>query len=233
MRNLPARQQYLGRIFGTAGAVALRLVFIFVMTALLRVPYLQLVGGVLLLWIAWRLVGPMASGPAHVQQAGTLRAAVWTIVVADAVMSLDNVLAVAAAAHSHFLLALFGVALSLPIVVWGSGIVGRMMERWRWMIWVGGGVLGYVAGEMIVGDPMVERVLDGAVVWEYGVPLVLGIVMILIGWLRREPVTGARPPGASTREASAAAPSPPRPGTAPPPAPRTPSATPRSRPGGE
>src|SRR4029450_1387728 len=126
----------------------LRVALIFVVTYLLGVPLLLFIGGVLLIWIAARLVRQSADahGP-NVKQAGNLRSAIWTIVVADAVMSLDNVLAVAGAAHGHFLLALFGVALSLPIVVFGSGLVGVMMARWPWIIYLAGGVLGYIRSE--------------------------------------------------------------------------------------
>ena len=113
-------------------------------------------GGLLLLWIAIRLVRPGGSAEGHVRHGTSLRQAVWIIVVADVTMSLDNVLAVAAAAHGDMLLVSLGIALSLPIVVWGSGFLARLMTRHAWIIWVGGGILGYVAGEMITDDPLVR-----------------------------------------------------------------------------
>ena len=129
VRTLPKRQQFLGRIWGTLGAVGLRLAFITVATFLMRIPFLQVVGGVLLLWIAFKLVHKETGAEEHVRQGGSLREAVWIIIVADAVMSLDNVLAVAAAAHGDMRLVVFGIALSLPIVVWGSGILATFMNR--------------------------------------------------------------------------------------------------------
>src|SRR5437660_10250027 len=161
VRTLPPKQQWRGRVWGTAGAVALRLGFIVVATFLLRIPFLQLVGGLLLVWIAVKLVRqPTGARPGHVREGSSLREAVWIIIVADAVMSLDNVLAVAAAAHGDLTLVVFGIALSLPLVVWGSGVLATLMNRFAWIIWIGGGILGYVAGEMILKDKILPRWLD-------------------------------------------------------------------------
>jgi len=183
VRNLPKRQQLLGRIWGTLGAVALRLAFIVIATYLLQIQYLQLIGGVLLLWIAFRLVQHDAGGEGRMRQGASLRQASLIIVAADAVMSLDNVLAVAAAAHGDLRLVVFGIALSLPLVVWGSGLLSRLMARHAWIIWVGGGVLGYVAGEMMTGDPVVRRWLGGAAdVLDDPVPIALAVVMAGLGW---------------------------------------------------
>lgn len=163
VRSLPPRQQLLGRVWGTIGAVALRLVFIALVSALLAIPLLQLAGGLLLLWIAVRLVRPSESAAeSAVRRGGSLAEAIWIILAADVTMSLDNVLAVAAAAHGDFVLVAFGIALSLPLVVWGSGVLSRLMARHAWIIWLGGGILGYVAGEMITDDPIVRRWLGGA-----------------------------------------------------------------------
>jgi YjbE family integral membrane protein len=156
VRSLPAREQWLGRVWGTAAAVGLRLLFIAVVSALLSIPLLRAIGGLLLLWIAIRLVRPGGDAEGHVRHGTSLREAIWIIVVADVTMSLDNVLAVAAAAHGDMLLVSFGIALSLPIVVWGSGFLARLMTRQPWIIWIGGGILGYVAGEMITDDPLVR-----------------------------------------------------------------------------
>src|SRR5258705_10100122 len=118
VRSLPAREQWLGRAWGTAAAVALRLLFIAVVSALLTIPFLRAVGGLLLLWIAIRLVRPGGRAEGHVRHGTSLRQAVWIIMVAHVTMSLDNVLAVAAAAHGHLLLVSLGLALFLPILVW-------------------------------------------------------------------------------------------------------------------
>lgn len=185
VRNLPPRQQFYGRLWGTAGAVGLRLAFIFIATFLLKIPFLQVVGGLLLIWIAIKLVrqqgGEAAEG--HVRQGTTLMEAVWIIIVADAVMSLDNVLAVAAAAHGDMLLVVFGIGLSIPIVIWGSGLLARLMNRFAWIIWVGGGILGYFAVQMILHDKALARWI-GTEQPAWGVPLALAVAIAItaLGW---------------------------------------------------
>src|SRR2546428_605484 len=114
VRTLPRRQQFWGRVWGTAGAVGLRLAFIAVATLLLRIPMLQLAGGLLLVWIAWKLAPKETGGEGHVRPGGSVWEAVWIIILADPIMSLDNVLAVAAAAHGDLFLVVFGIGLSLP-----------------------------------------------------------------------------------------------------------------------
>lgn len=193
VRSLPAREQWLGRIWGTAAAVGLRLLFIALVSALLTIPLLQCVGGLLLLWIAVKLVRPGGGdGEGEVRHGASLRQAVWIIVVADVTMSLDNVLAVAAAARGDLLLVTVGIALSLPIVVWGSGLLARLMTRHAWIIWVGGGVLGYVAGEMITDDPLVRVWLGAhADTIDDPVSVLLAIGLTLLGWwLARSAVSG-------------------------------------------
>ena len=183
VRHLPPQQQLLGRLWGTAGAVVLRIAFIAVATLLLRVPFLQLVAGLLLAWIAIKLLRqPMGGHGLRAREGASLTDAVWIIVVADAVMSLDNVLAVAAAARGNLLLVVFGIALSLPLVVWGSGLLADLMHRFTWIVWVGGGILGYVAAEMIVEDPTLKRWLGEAVEALSVLPALLGVVMTALGW---------------------------------------------------
>ena len=183
VRSLPSREQWLGRVWGTAAAVGLRLLFIAVVGALLAIPLLRAVGGLLLLWIAIRLVRPGGDGAGHVRPGTSLRQAVWIIVVADVTMSLDNVLAVAAAAHGDLLLVSLGIALSLPIVVWGSGFLARLMTRQPWIIWIGGGILGYVAGEMITDDPLVRAWLGShADTVDDFVSVLLAAALTLLGW---------------------------------------------------
>ena len=183
VRSLPAREQWLGRAWGTAAAVTLRLLFIAIVSALLTIPLLQFVGGLLLLWIAVRLVRPGAGETEHVRKGASLREAVWIIVVADVTMSIDNVLAVAAAAHGDLRLVVFGILLSLPLVVWGSSLLSSLMGRYPWIIWVGGGVLGFVAGEMMMDDPLVERWLGEAHdVVDDPTPILLGLAIAALGW---------------------------------------------------
>jgi YjbE family integral membrane protein len=181
VRNLPKRQQFLGRIWGTAGAVGLRLAFIAIATWLLRIPFLQLVGGLLLLWIAFKLVHHETGAEEHVRQGGSLREAIWIIIVADAIMSLDNVLAVAAAAHGDMTLVVFGIALSIPIVVWGSGLLATLMNRFIWIIWIGGAILGYVAGEMILKDKGFGWIDHSSPVVGW-LPVAPAVILFVLGW---------------------------------------------------
>jgi YjbE family integral membrane protein len=186
IRSLPPRQQTLGRLWGTAGAVALRLLFIAVATYLLHTPFLQLGGGLLLIWIALKLVRQTAphDHPDHqaAHAATSLRQAIWIIVVADAAMSLDNVIAVAAAAHGDLWLVFFGIALSLPLVVWGSGFLATLMARHSWIIWIGGAILGWVGGEMIVQDRTFHAWLPIQSGWAKVVPATLAVAIGALGW---------------------------------------------------
>lgn len=197
VRSLSPRQQLLGRIWGTAGAVGLRLAFIFIVTYLLAIPLLQVVGGLLLVWIALKLVLQTdAHGDGHVKQGTTLLGAIWVIIVADVIMSLDNVIGVAGAAEGDMRLVVFGIALSIPIVVWGSGVLAKLMNRYPWIILVAGGILGEVAGKMMLHDHFVVTRIgqaDGAV--EAAVRIVLAVVVMLVGWLvtrRRTALAGHR-----------------------------------------
>lgn len=183
VRTLPRKQQFWGRIWGSLGAVGLRLIFITIITYLLKIPFLQVVGGVLLIWIALKLVRQESGAEEHVKQGTSLWEAIWVIIVADVVMSLDNVLAVAAAAHGDLTLVVFGIALSLPLVVWGSGILARLMNRFPWIIWIGGGILGYVAGEMILKDRLVHEWLGPkADMLHVPVALALAVIITALGW---------------------------------------------------
>jgi YjbE family integral membrane protein len=189
VRALPKRKRLQGQIWGAAGAVALRLVFVGLVSLLLKVPFLQLVGGLLLVWIAARLVRPEGEGAGDVRHGTSLWEAIWIIIIADVTMSLDNVLAIAAAAHGDLLLVMFGVGLSLPLVVWGAGILAYLMNRHVWIVWFGGGLLGYVAGQMILEDAFVHRSLgDVAGTLHRAVPLALGAAVTALGWwLNRGP----------------------------------------------
>jgi YjbE family integral membrane protein len=182
VRALPAHQQRSARLWGAAGAVVLRILCIFVASHLLRLPLLQAAGGLVLIWIAISLVRQRPGGGDAHEAATSWWGAIWMIVVADAAMSVDNVLAVVAAAHGDFGLALFGVALSIPVVVWGSGLVAWLLGRYPWIVAVGGAILGYVAGEMIVADGLVERMIDPPAVVRIGLPIALALVVAAIGW---------------------------------------------------
>ena len=189
VRALPPRQRVLGQIWGALGAVALRVVFVAIVTLLLRVPLLQVVGGLLLLWIAVRLVRPEDMDGVGTRHGSSVWEAVWIIIVADITMSLDNVLAIAAAARGEMLLVIVGIALSLPIVIWGAGLLAKLMNRWAWVVWLGGGFLAYVAVEMVFEDKAIHGWLgdvgDGL---QLPVAIAVGVLVVVLGWwLSRRP----------------------------------------------
>jgi YjbE family integral membrane protein len=189
VRRLPARQQFWGRLGGTFGAVALRLAFIAIISQLLTIPFLQAAGGLLLIWIAIKLVRHGESDEHGKVRSGTsLLEAVWIIIVADAIMSLDNVLAVAGAAHGNLALVIFGIGLSIPIVIWGSGLLARLMGRFEWIVWIGGGVLGWVAAEMIMKDSIVRGWIAPWVdALHWIAPACLGLALTGLGWWMARP----------------------------------------------
>jgi YjbE family integral membrane protein len=160
-RKLPPRQRTLGILWGTVGAIVLRVVLIFFALTLLAIPFLKLVGAALLVWIGIKLIAP-EDDDAHgdIQASDKLWAAVKTVIVADFVMSLDNVIAIAGAAEGaggdHKMpLVIFGLLVSIPIIVWGSQLVIKLMDRFPFIITAGGMLLGWIAGTMAVSDPAV------------------------------------------------------------------------------
>jgi len=182
---LPPRQRLFGMIGGALGAVVLRIALIAVISQILCIPFVQVIGGIALLWIAIKLVRQDISGGPEkkVREATMLWEAMGIIIVADLIMSLDNVLAVAATAHGDLGLVLFGIGLSIPIVICGSTLLARLMDRFRWIVWVGGGVLGWVAGELLVEDTIVRGWIgswNGLLHW--AVPSFLAIAITVWGW---------------------------------------------------
>jgi len=192
-RSLPKHQQKWGRIFGAAGAVVLRIVFVLLLAQMLQWPYLQFIGGVALLWIAVKLVRPGECDGPKVRQSETLLQAITIIVIADVVMSFDNVLAISAAAkgqqHAGWLV-VFGLALSIPLVVWGSELLALLMDRYRWIVWFGGGVLGHVAVDMAIKDECTRRWLSEAArkIAELYLPYLFGAGLFILGWRLAKPV---------------------------------------------
>jgi len=183
IRGLPAAVKTLGAVWGTVGAIVLRIACAFAATAVLRLPGAQILAAAVLLGIAFRLVQPSRARK-HAQEAVGLGEAIWLIAVADTAMSLDNVLAIAAIAAGNTSLMVAGVALSLPLVVWGSWVLADVMNRHAWVVWAGAGVLGYVAGDMAVRDPLTKAWLSPGVAGAVGhvLPAVAGVGIALIGW---------------------------------------------------
>jgi len=152
-RNVPPALQKKVVLWGTVGAIAIRAVLTMVVVYLLKIPGFLVVGGVALIYIGWKLTQDN-SGDHEIQPATSVRGAVQTIIVADAVMGVDNVLAVGGAAHGSMLLVFIGLAVSIPIVVWGSTLVLKMVERFPAIVWIGAGVLGWTAVKMILTEPL-------------------------------------------------------------------------------
>lgn len=152
-RNLPPEQRKKGIMFGVGGAIGLRIVLTFFAVGLLTLPFLKVIGALLLLWIGIKLLLPEEDHDENNIKANTnLFGAVRTIIIADFVMSLDNVLGVAAAAHGNPVLLVFGLLVSIPLIAWSSQLVLKLIDRFPIIIYGGGALLGYVAGEMLVGD---------------------------------------------------------------------------------
>ena len=156
-RSLPPKQQRLAILWGSGAAVVMRIILTIVAVELLRLPYLKLVGGVLLLWIAVQLMMPEEETEGHGADVVGIWGAMKTILIADLVMSLDNVIAVAAAAKGSLLLLILGLAISIPLVIFGSTLLLKLMERYPIIITLGAVLLGWVAGEMFVTDPLVKE----------------------------------------------------------------------------
>jgi len=154
-RSLPRHLQKRAIVWGTGGAIVVRSAMTMVVVWLLKIPGLMLVGGALLIWIACRLLAPQEPGEEHNGQVATsFWGAMQTIVIADAVMGLDNVLAVAGAAHGSYLLVVLGLLISIPIVIWGSTLILKWVERFPVIVYVGAGVLAWTAAKMIVNEPL-------------------------------------------------------------------------------
>ena len=189
-RNLSRRQRRLGIFWGVLGAIVLRVVLTFFAMSLLVNPYLKLIGGGLLLWIGVKLIAEENDADHKVKASDRLLAAVWTIIVADLVMSLDNVMAVAAAAKGNVPLIIFGLIISIPIVVFGSQLIMRVIERFPVLVWAGGGLLGYIAGDMAIEDPAVAPWIAANVPYaSMFVPTVGFVLVVAAGaWLSRRRV---------------------------------------------
>ena len=179
-RSLPPKQQKAAIFWGSGAAVVMRIILTVFAVALLTLPWLKLVGSLLLFWIGVKLLIP-EEDTGDVDASESLIAAIKTILIADLVMSIDNVIAVAAAAGGSLTLLILGLAISIPLVIFGSTLLLHLMERWPVIITIGGGLLGFVAGEMLVTDPALRGWLAGlGVAFEGEKPKVGGLSLELI-----------------------------------------------------
>jgi YjbE family integral membrane protein len=196
-RQLPAHLRLKGILWGTAGAIVLRVVLIAFALTLLQIPYLKLVGAALLLWIGVKLLAPQdEDGHAHIQSSDKLWAAVKTVIVADLVMSIDNVIAIAGAATSaggqhQMPLVIFGLLVSIPIIIWGSQLVLKLMDRFPLIITVGAMLLGWIAGTMAHSDPALKDFLPQTAVWTYSLGVAGALLVFLVGALLKRRVQAA------------------------------------------
>lgn len=183
-RNLPPELRKKGIIWGTAGAIVLRVVLIFFAMSLLKLPFLKLVGAILLFWIGVKLLVPEDDDHGDLKASDKLLGAIKTIIVADFVMSVDNVIGIAGAAQSsgheghHMPLVIFGLLVSIPIIVWGSSLVLKLMDRFPIIITAGGMLLGWIGGSLAVSDPAVAPYLPVSTYNHY-IASVLGALLVL------------------------------------------------------
>jgi len=185
-RSLPKRQRRWGILLGAGGAVLLRILFAFFIVELMELPYVKIGGGLLLLWIAVKLVEDEDSAAENVKPAKSLFSAVRIIVLADAVMSLDNVVAIAAAAKGSILLIAFGLALSIPLIMFSSGFMLALLNRYPILIWAGSALLGWIAGELICADERLAVWLEPSLHHFEAWCAPAGAILVLsIAWLKQ------------------------------------------------
>jgi YjbE family integral membrane protein len=185
-RGLPEHQRKVGMFLGAGAAILLRVIFTIIIAYLLGVPYLTLIGAVLLLYIAIELVMPKDHGDeTKVKASDTLIKAVATIAIADVVMSLDNVIAIAAAADGNWPLILIGLIVSVPMIIAGSAILLALIDKFPIIVWGGAAILGFVAGEMLVKDIAVVNYLGAEVAesWKYPLGFGFAIAVCAVAWL--------------------------------------------------
>lgn len=184
-RNLPQAQRKKGIMYGVGGAIGLRIVLTFFAVSLLSLPYLKLVGALLLLWIGIKLLQPEDEhSEGNIKAETHLWGAVKTIIIADFVMSLDNVLGVAAAAHGNAWLLVFGLLVSIPMIAWSSQLVLKLIDRFPFIIYAGGALLGYVAGEMLAGEALFKPLLEAQHALHWLVPVACAVLVLAVGkWL--------------------------------------------------
>ena len=178
-RSLPEHQQNKAIWFGSGAAVVLRIGLTLVAAMLLQLPYLQLVGGLLLLYIGFQLISEEEDGEGEAKESGSLLAAIRTILIADLVMSLDNVIAVAAAAKGNDLLLLLGLAISIPLVIFGSSLMIKLMARFPIIVVLGAALIGWVGGETIASDVAFKEYAD-ANQWLHYAAAALGAVLVVL-----------------------------------------------------
>lgn len=181
VRSLPKRERRLSTLLGAGVAVILRVILTYFAARLLQVRYVELVGGLFVLWIAVKVLKDACDPPESAPTAHRLWEAIWYVVFADLTMSVDNILAIAGASHGDPWLIVFGLAISIPFVVFSSNLLADLMNRYPLTIYLGAGILGKVGGDMIFADPVVEQWLHPSALLHYGVDAALVVGLIAAG----------------------------------------------------
>ena len=180
-RRLPKDQRNRGIFWGVFGAIALRVVLISFALTLLAIPFLRIIGALLLIWVGIKLLQPDPENSTHeIDASTTLLGAIKTIIIADAVMSLDNVIAIAGAAKDSVGLVIFGLIVSVPIIVWGSKLIMRLMDRFPIIIIIGAGLLGWIAGDMAIADVAINEWVSTNAIFLHWLSPVCGVLIIVI-----------------------------------------------------
>lgn len=183
-RKLPSHQQKKAILWGTVGAVVLLIIFTFIAAWLLKIPFLHFLGGLLLIWIAYKLLNDDHDDGENINASTSLSKAIQTVIVADLVMSFDNVLAIAGIAGEDYLLIILGLSFSVPIVIWGSTLLMKLMEKFPIIIWAGAGLLSWTAGDMINKGQLTRQYLSSYVgSFEWIVPLIITIGVLTISFI--------------------------------------------------
>lgn len=185
-RKLPQDQRKKVIIWGTAGAVILRILCTILIVWLLKIPGLLLIGGIILLWISYNLLADNSDSHDDVQAGNSFWSALRTVILADTIMSLDNVLAVGGAAHGSILLVVLGLLISVPIVVWGSTIFIKVVDRYPFVLYIGSAVLAWTAGGMVADEPMIHKIIADSPWISYAIQIILIVIVLVAGGIRKQ-----------------------------------------------
>ncbi len=183
VKSLPPKERRIGILAGAGSAVVLRIIFTFFAAQLLRIHYVKFAGGLLILWIAVKLLTDNAKHESTQQAAQSLWRAMWVILVADVTMSMDNILAVAAASKGSVALLIFGLGLSIPFVVFTSGLLAKLLDRFPILIYLGSAILGRVGGDMMITDPWIKKLVEPSHAVEIGVQVFFAAAVLIVGKL--------------------------------------------------
>ena len=187
VKNLEGKKRQLGIILGAGGAVFIRVICTFLVAQLLKMQFVKLAGGAVVIWIAVKLLTEGTKNECHGKECSSIWQALWVILVADLSMGIDNMLAVGAASHGNLFLLLFGLTLSIPFVVFMSNLLSRWMERYPIILWIGAAILGRVGGEMMISDPWVHGMLQPTKWVEYAVQVFFIAFVLVFAKVRQFP----------------------------------------------